>query len=187
MRVVSEKSLLFFEPEFKGGYEMYSLKAVTPSEKPHIESAYQKVYAINFNAIKWKLTQSSEASMTVEACEFAVEEYRKFLVLKLLYPRAELVPNKLVDKMWHVHILDTKSYREDCNQVFGFFLDHFPYFGIYGADDQKQLAQAFEVSKKLYEKHFGAYPEQVNHASRCAEHACHSPSSCACRVSGACK
>lgn len=166
---------------------MYSLQTQSATAKPNIESAYQKVYSINFDAIKWKLTKSSEAKMTVAKCDFATEEYQKFLILKLLYPSVELVPNKLVDEMWHAHILDTKSYREDCHRVFGFFLDHFPYFGIYGDDDQKKLMQAFEQTKQLYESHFGVYPKDMNHASRCADHACHAPESCACRVSGACK
>jgi len=166
---------------------MYSLKTVTANAKHNIESVYQKVYGIDFDAIKWKLTKSSEAKMTVAQCELAIEEYQKFLILKLLYPSAELVPNKLVDEMWHAHILDTKSYREDCHRVFGFFLDHFPYFGIYGDDDQKNLMQTFEQTKRLYECHFGAYPKDLNHASRCADHSCHAPTSCACRSPGACK
>ena len=53
-------------------------------------------------------------------------EYRKFLALHLAYPDADIVPCKLVDDIWHQHILDTCAYREDCDVIFGRFLDHFP-------------------------------------------------------------
>jgi hypothetical protein len=55
------------------------------------------------------------------------EEYRKFLALHLSYPDVDIVPCKIVDEIWHQHILDTAAYRDDCDALFGRFLDHFPY------------------------------------------------------------
>lgn len=40
-------------------------------------------------------------------------EYRKFLALHLAYPAMDVVPCKIVDEMWHQHILDTAAYRDD--------------------------------------------------------------------------
>ena len=145
------------------------------------------VNTLNFDKLKWKLCESSEAEMTKEECALAEQEYRRYLTLKLLHPKDILVPNKLVDKFWHAHILDTRSYREDCDSVFGFYLDHFPYFGIYGKDDNENLEAAFENTKANYERHFGQYPSQLANATRCSGHACHAPSTCACRTPGACK
>lgn len=76
--------------------------------------------------------------MTSEQCNFAEQEYKKFLTLKKLYPEKDLVPNKAVDEFWHAHILDTVSYQKDCKKVFGYFLHHFPYFGIYGEEDKQK-------------------------------------------------
>ena len=45
------------------------------------------------------------------------------------------VPCKLVDELWHAHILDTRAYRDDCYRIFGFFYDHYPYFGLRDAAD----------------------------------------------------
>ena len=42
-----------------------------------------------------------------------------------------------MDGFWHMHILDTKAYREDCQKIFGRFIDHFSYFGIYCNEDRK--------------------------------------------------
>jgi len=174
--------------------EIHSMKAVQV-ETAFIkhESFPLKIEKLNFDKLKWKLTKSVEASWTEELCNLAEVEYKKFLSLKLIYPKISFVPNKLVDKFWHEHILDTASYMKDCQSVFGFFLHHYPYFGIYGAEDQNNLQDAFEQSVKFYEKHFGKYPKHqlltgdFKTAMRCQDHACHVASECACRVEGTCK
>lgn len=147
------------------------------------------VSRLDFARLKHKYTSSSEAEMSVESWDKAEREYRRFLSLKAFYPAVSLVPSKEVDALWHAHILDTRAYREDCHQVFGRFIDHYPYFGIYGEDDYQQLKDAFAQTVALYEKHFGAYPGggKESQAMRCQDHACHVPTSCACRVEGACK
>ena len=150
------------------------------------------VNTIDFEKLKWKLTKSPEATWTQIMCDFAELEYKKFLLLKILYPKVSLVPSKLVDKFWHEHILDTKSYAKDCDILFGLFIHHYPYFGIYGDEDQQALQTAFEETIKLYEQHFGSYPTeklfgQKDEAARCSGHACHVPSSCRCRVPETCK
>lgn len=151
------------------------------------------VMALDFKKLKWKLTKSSEATWTEQLSDFAEIEYKKFLTLKMLYPKVSLVPSKLIDKFWHEHILDTKSYAKDCDKLFGHFIHHYPYFGIYGDEDQQALQASFEDTIALYEKHFGKYPtnelygNKVIEASRCEDHSCHVPSTCACRTPGACK
>ncbi|WP_404982888.1 glycine-rich domain-containing protein [Cobetia marina] len=147
------------------------------------------VSRLDLARLKHKYTASSEAEMSVEAWDKAEREYRRFLSLKAFYPAVSLVPSKEVDALWHAHILDTRAYREDCHQVFGRFIDHYPYFGIYGEDDYQQLKDAFAQTVALYEKHFGAYPGggTESQAMRCEGHACHVGTTCACRVEGACK
>ena len=153
----------------------------------------EKVSLLNFDKLKWKLTKSSESTWSDVLCDFAEQEYRKLLSLKKWYPKLTFVPSKLVDKFWHEHILDTQSYLDDCEQVFGYFIHHYPYFGIYGDKDQSNLQEAFNETVKLYEHHFGAFPtselfgDRTIEASRCSDHACHVPTSCACRTSGACR
>ena len=145
------------------------------------------VEVLDFDRLKWKISESEEAKMTKDECELAEREYRRYLTLKKLYPKVELVPNKQLDEFWHAHILDTVAYHKDCDSVFGHYLHHFPYFGIYGEDDYQNLVSAFEKTKELYELHFGKYPEQLDNAARCEDHPCHAPSSCACRAPGTCK
>ncbi|MBD3736676.1 MAG: glycine-rich domain-containing protein-like [Pseudomonas balearica] len=148
-----------------------------------------QVSQLDFQRLKHKYTQSSEAEMSVAQWDAAELEYRRFLTLKFMNPTVSLVPSKQIDAIWHAHILDTRAYRTDCHQVFGRFIDHYPYFGIYGADDYQELQSAFANTMDLYRKQFGSYPASGPDAQamRCKDHACHVPTSCACRVEGACK
>jgi hypothetical protein len=151
------------------------------------------VKSLNFEKLKWKLSKSSEASWDADLCEFAESEYRKFLTLKKFHPKVSLVPSKLVDKFWHEHILDTLSYEKDCSKVFNRFIHHYPYFGIHDDKDQANLQTSFDETIKLYEMQFGDFPittlfgSGTHTAARCGGHACHVPSTCACRSPGACK
>jgi hypothetical protein len=102
-------------------------------------------------------------------------EYRRFLALHLLHPEADIVPCELVDEMWHRHILDTAAYREDCEAIFGQFLDHFPYFGMRGEADAQALADAYADTLDRYREAFGEPPDDTwiaADASSCRRTAC---------------
>ncbi len=154
----------------------------------HKSNLPKAVAQLNFDRLKHKYTQSDEASMSEHDWDKSEREYRRFLALKVLHPETSLVPSKQVDEVWHAHILDTKAYREDCLALFGRFMDHYPYFGVNGEEDYKMLQEAFAETIDLYEAQFGSYPNSSPlKASRCQEHACHVPSTCACRSPGTCK
>lgn len=82
-------------------------------------------------------------------------EYRKFLLLLLKYPNEAIVPAREVDEFWHYHILDTLKYEEDCKSIFGYFMHHFPYFGMRGKEDANNLKQAWKKTCELYIECFG--------------------------------
>lgn len=83
------------------------------------------------------------------------KEYKRFLTLIYLHPSRSIVPTTDIDRMWHAHILDTAKYAEDCDQLFGFFLHHFPYFGLRGDEDEQQLIDSFNETQRLYTTVFG--------------------------------
>jgi hypothetical protein len=64
------------------------------------------------------------------------------------------VPTHEIDEFWHQHILDTLKYVDDCQYVFGYFLHHYPYFGLRGAEDAQALADSFEKTRALFIEHF---------------------------------
>jgi len=96
--------------------------------------------------------------------EYALEvsdEYRKFLVLCLQNPNIAIVPSTQIDDFWHLHILDTQKYAEDCSSCFGYFLHHFPYFGMRDKQDEQNLKDAWELTKSLYIKEYMSMPEHL--------------------------
>ena len=144
------------------------------------------VEQLDFTRLKHKLMNNDEGEpWSFEQCENGEREYKRFLTIIKLNPQKEIVPTKQMDKFWHSHILDTQAYQRDCMQVFGYFVHHFPYFGINGDEDRANLKREFEVSKTLYHNTFGEPMEAE--ASRCENHPCHVPSDCACRAAGTCK
>lgn len=76
--------------------------------------------------------------------------YRQFLWLHKKYPNKNLVPPRLVDEVWHQHILDSRKYEEDCQSLFGSFMHHHP--GLSDADKESGI---WEETKTLYAKEFG--------------------------------
>jgi hypothetical protein len=135
-------------------------------------SLYMKdIKATDFSMIKLKLQEKEEGQgWDKQQCDEAEIEYMRFLALKRTYPEKEIVPNKTVDIFWHQHILDTAKYAEDCENLFGYFVHHFPYFGMNGEEDAQNLVNAFDETKELYGKHFGK--SYVGQATRCKAPKC---------------
>jgi hypothetical protein len=115
---------------------------------------------LDLSGIRSKLADPEEGTgYGMERLDLLEGEYRKFLAMHLTHPDAEIVPCKIVDEMWHQHILDTIAYRADCERIFGQLLDHFPYFGMRGPDDAEALADAYHATLEIYEEHFGTPPD----------------------------
>ena len=144
-----------------------------PVEELFVNGIHPAVERLCFDTLNWKISKSEEAQMNEDDCKVAEAEYRKYLSLIKMYPDKELVPSKLVDVYWHAHILDTVAYEKDCKDVFGCFLHHYPYLGIYGNEDHEKLVSKYDETIRLYEQHFGEYPMDRQSASRCADHPCH--------------
>ena len=103
---------------------------------------------------------------SLEFTKRVATEYRKYLVLCKEYPQVALVPSSFVDDFWHLHILDTLKYKSDCEQYFGYFLHHFPYFGMRGEEDAKNLKTAWIESRSIYKSRFGELPDDLWLASK---------------------
>jgi hypothetical protein len=132
---------------------------------------------LDLSNIRMKLADPHEGKgYDVGRLDLLEGEYRKFLALHLVYPEMDIVPCKIVDEMWHQHILDTAAYREDCEAIFGRFLDHFPYFGMRGTDDASALHDAYYETVESYRRTFGEPPPDtwvtIDASSRCKRTAC---------------
>lgn len=56
----------------------------------------------------------------------AVRRYKNFLLLLIKYPGKILAPAPDMDEAWHAHILFTREYFRDSEQIFGEYLHHSP-------------------------------------------------------------
>ena len=113
----------------------------------------------SLDLIRWKMNNSSEVGLNEEEVEMAIEEYRRFLILKIENPAVKLAPTDLMDKAWHMHILDTRRYSEDCEMMFGGFLHHRPSYNVDGSNETEEtLKGAFEIMTSLYSERFGHDP-----------------------------
>lgn len=118
----------------------------------------EDIASIDLEMVKMKMSEPKEGvGWNAEQVEAAEIEYKRYLTLcrKFPAPQHSIVPNKIMDTMWHYHILDTRAYCADSDRVFGGYFHHFPYFGLRGDDDAKALVSSFEVTKQLYEETFG--------------------------------
>ena len=111
---------------------------------------------LDLEMVKMKLRDPEEGKgWSIEDCDYAEVEYKRFLHLNLKHRRKGIVPDKIIDTIWHYHILDTRAYHRDSEKVFGGYFHHFPYFGMRGDQDAKDLENAVGETKGLYEKEFG--------------------------------
>lgn len=116
-------------------------------------SVRERIAAIDLSMASRKLVM--EDGWTPDRASEAVKKYLQFLELCFDHPDLPIVPTPDVDKMWHAHILDTMAYGPDMQRVFGYFLHHFPYFGLNGPDDEQALGDAYAQTAEIYERTFG--------------------------------
>ena len=114
---------------------------------------------LDLEPIKFSLTQREDGpSWSLNKAEMLEAWYRRFLYLSSIYEDKIIVPTKDIDTFWHTHILDTQKYMSDCEQLFGRYFHHFPYFGMRGEKDLKNLEKAFCETEELFLLHFGESP-----------------------------
>lgn len=114
---------------------------------------------LDLTNVRMKLANPDEGvGYSARELDISEQEYRRFLALRLTHPDTDIVPCKIVDEIWHRHILDTAAYRADCDAIFGHFVDHFPYFGMRDEQDARELNDAYANTLDLYFEAFGSPP-----------------------------
>ena len=121
-----------------------------------IAASLERVARLDFSMLKRKL--GDEKGWSAEYQNEVEDLYRRFLALNIVYRDRKICPTGPVDEFWHAHILDTRAYARDCQELFGEYLHHFPYFGMRGPADRADLTAAFDQSRDLFIRHFGIDP-----------------------------
>ena len=140
----------------------HSMEPLTnDANHPTLEEAVNYINNIDFSSIAEKLCSADPLlcrKWSPAEAEVALQYYKNFLFLNKKYlDEFPIIPPMLeVDEIWHHHILDTRQYINDCNQIFGYYFHHHPYFGTRNHADTANLDTAFQLTQKLHESEFGS-------------------------------
>lgn len=142
-------------PRVSSGEQAIGAPATDHPNLTDVPSVTSIITALDLTMVKRKLMDSEEGPGWSEELAGRVEiRYRRFLELCLRFPELSIVPTHDIDAMWHAHILDTRAYANDCERIFGQFMHHYPYFGMHGDADYRDLVSSFEATAALYRAFF---------------------------------
>lgn len=102
-----------------------------------------------------KLLEMKKGEWSPVRAQEAVNNYKRYMAVTKALGGVQLVPNGDIDEIWHMHILDTRAYMKDCEELFGEYLHHFPYFGMLGEDNERQWINVQSYSEALWHELFG--------------------------------
>jgi hypothetical protein len=86
----------------------------------------------------------------------AVKEYKKFLYLAVISD-FHVTPSKIIDIIWHEHILFTQAYRKFCDTIIEYNLNHHPELFPTQEQTARYHAQYLDTLS-LYVAEFGILP-----------------------------
>ncbi len=86
----------------------------------------------------------------------AIGEYKKFVYLGVISD-CHVTPSKIIDIIWHEHLLFSSGYKDFCKEVIEYEFDHHP--ELIAIDEQTEMYNAqYEYTLKLYRTEFGLEP-----------------------------
>lgn len=94
---------------------------------------------------------------TIEFTKEAILEYKKFMYLAAT-SEFMVSPSEIIDKVWHQHLIFTKSYQEFC-ELIGKQIQHIP--STHNKDEYEKFRKAKERTNMLYENIFGKQPKHI--------------------------
>jgi hypothetical protein len=86
----------------------------------------------------------------------AISEYKKFVYLGVV-SNFHVTPSKIIDVVWHEHLLFTRAYREFCDEVIGYQFDHNPEL-VPMADETGRFNAQYLDTIEFYVSEFGFEP-----------------------------
>ena len=133
-------------------------------QQNEFDKAFDLVSKWDFSLTKRKLEEPDSAGWTKDRIDRAEKNYKRYLAVTKALNGYQLVPNGDVDRFWHEHILDTRRYAQDCTELFGGFLHHYPYFGMRGETDNQAWLDASGESTNFWEYLFDESLYQIDTA-----------------------
>jgi hypothetical protein len=126
------------------------------------EQFEEKLATLDLRPISFTLVYNDDGPRwSSSQCRIVEKWYRRFHTLIHLNEKQIFVPPRLVDIFWHYHILDTQKYWEDCINLHGRLIHHFPYVGTRGPEDRLFLERLTNETRDLFVETFGENPETI--------------------------
>lgn len=75
----------------------------------------KKIDELDLQPIAFKL--SLEPGWTLDRINYGLKQYRLWLKMVARHPGESIIPHREVDEVWHKHILDTRKYAADCEDI----------------------------------------------------------------------
>lgn len=137
----------------------HSAGCLSDEEKKILERIF--AFSIDDESARSPLSKAlaSEMEWSKEFTEQAIVEYKKFTFLSSRFP-GEMVPSVIVDSVWHMHILYTRSYQSYCREALSVdFLHHDPAKG--NEDEERSFHRMYLNTIIKYQQIFGEPPETI--------------------------
>jgi hypothetical protein len=123
------------------------------------ELLWKQIVAFDFDnppaEYSFTLRLAHENNWTKNFALEAILEYKKFMYLAAT-AQGMVSPSKIVDIVWHQHLIFTQSYNDFC-QILGKRIQHIP--STHDKKDFKKFQEAASRTKQLYATHFGKQPK----------------------------
>ena len=111
---------------------------------------------LNLDPIMAKLCHREKgAAWELDRARAAAEQYRRWLWLFSQNPGEHFSPSPDIDNVWHMHILDTRKYADDCAVLFGHLLHHNPYSGWESDEAEHEHQLNYIRTCEMYFAYFG--------------------------------
>lgn len=90
-----------------------------------------RIEAIDLSNTRARLI--AKKGMNPEEVDQAIADYRKYLYIVIKF-EGKHEPTPIIDEVWHDHILHTRKYMQDCQNIAGRYIHHQPYIVEMKAD-----------------------------------------------------
>ena len=138
-----------------GEHQMLTQDSKLRVDRTKFDQALETVADWDFSLTIEKLQEPLYAGWTESRTRAAEKNYKRYLAVTKGLNGYQIVPNGDIDRFWHEHILDTRRYAKDCDELFGEFLHHYPYFGMRGEADRASWIDIARISNALWQELFG--------------------------------
>ncbi|OJJ18726.1 hypothetical protein BKI52_24285 [marine bacterium AO1-C] len=122
---------------------------------------WDKIVAFDFDnppaEYSFTIRLADENHWTKSFTNQAILEYKKFMYLAAT-SNGMVSPSKIVDIVWHQHLIFTQSYDEFC-KILGKNIQHIP--STHDKKDFRKFQEAASRTKHLYIKNFGEQPKNI--------------------------